>query len=181
MALGKLLRLSFSVGNRSFCRSDISRIQMKSNWKVGESLVASDQQAVWKSKLIWSKAQLFFLMFSLEIPSFQKSGFEKAFWWCHVALKELLRLLDGLENWCFCPSDMNSWWKGTGLWSMSSFRIHSNFMKSAMKCLRRPGFGIHSFWNKIVYEGVSWWFHVILKKLHRGSFFLVFNFWMKVY
>ena len=46
VALRELLRLSDVLVNRSFCRSDISRVQLKSNWTVGERLLASDGGAV---------------------------------------------------------------------------------------------------------------------------------------
>ena len=46
IVVGELLRLSDSLANQSVCWSDISRIQLKSNWTVGERLVASHQEVV---------------------------------------------------------------------------------------------------------------------------------------
>ena len=44
MVLWELLRLPDSLANRSFCRSDISRVQLKSNLTVGKGLLASDSK-----------------------------------------------------------------------------------------------------------------------------------------
>ena len=46
VALRQLLRLSNVLANRSFCRSHISKVQLKSKWTVGERLQASDPEAV---------------------------------------------------------------------------------------------------------------------------------------
>ena len=51
----ELFRVSDGLANRSFCRSDISRVQLKSNWTVGERLLASDQEAVRECRLILLK------------------------------------------------------------------------------------------------------------------------------
>ena len=60
VVLGDMLRPSDGLANRSFCRSDISRVQLKSNWTVGKRLLASDSKTVWKSRLILSKSLLNF-------------------------------------------------------------------------------------------------------------------------
>ena len=60
IVLTDLFRLSDGLANRSFCRSDISRVQLKSHWTVGKKLLASDSKTVCKSRLILSKAQLIF-------------------------------------------------------------------------------------------------------------------------
>ena len=60
VALRNMLRPSDGLGNRSFCQSDISRVQLKSNWTVAERPVASDSKTVWKSRLILSKLLLNF-------------------------------------------------------------------------------------------------------------------------
>ena len=44
--------------NRSFCRSDIPRVQLKSNVTVGGTLLGSCSKTVWKSRLSLSKARL---------------------------------------------------------------------------------------------------------------------------
>ena len=49
-ALKELLKVSDVLANRSFCRSDISRFQLKST--VGERLLVSDQEAVRECRLI---------------------------------------------------------------------------------------------------------------------------------
>ena len=41
MVVRELLRLSGGLANQSFCQLDILRVQLKSNWIVGESLLAS--------------------------------------------------------------------------------------------------------------------------------------------
>ena len=56
-ALMELLRLSDVLVNRSFCWADISRVQLKFNWTVGERLLASDQEAVRECRLILLKGQ----------------------------------------------------------------------------------------------------------------------------
>ena len=43
MVLRKLLRVYDGLANRSFCGSDISRVQLKPYRAVGERLQASDQ------------------------------------------------------------------------------------------------------------------------------------------
>ena len=58
--LRDLSRLSDGFANQSFCRSDISTVQLKSNWKVGKRLLASDSKAVCNSRPVLSKALLIF-------------------------------------------------------------------------------------------------------------------------
>ena len=60
MVLKELLRLSDPLAKRSFCPSEISWVQLKSNWTVGKWLLASDSKTVWKSRLILSKLLLNF-------------------------------------------------------------------------------------------------------------------------
>ena len=48
----ELFRLSDGLSNWLFCRSDISRVQLKSNWKVGERLVSSDEGSIMNSYLV---------------------------------------------------------------------------------------------------------------------------------
>ena len=43
MTFKKLLKLLYGLRNRSFCQLDISKVQLKSNWIVGERQLASDQ------------------------------------------------------------------------------------------------------------------------------------------
>ena len=57
VALRELLRLWDAPANRSFCWSDITRVQLKSNWTVGERLLVSDQDAVRECRLILLKGQ----------------------------------------------------------------------------------------------------------------------------
>ena len=60
VALRELLRHSDGLPNRWFCRSDLPRVQLKSNWTVGKKLLATDSKTVWKNRLILSKARLIF-------------------------------------------------------------------------------------------------------------------------
>ena len=55
MVLTELLKVSDGLANQSFCWSDISRVELKSNWTVGERLLASDQEAVTDGTLILLK------------------------------------------------------------------------------------------------------------------------------
>ena len=43
MVIMELLRLSGGLAHRSFCWSDIFRLELKYNWTVSERLLASDQ------------------------------------------------------------------------------------------------------------------------------------------
>ena len=92
MVFKDLLRLSDGLANRAFCQSDISRVQLKSNWTVGESLVAFGQEAVREWRLNFFKGQWI--------------SFERASGWCNVALGDMLRVSDGLGNRSFCWSDI---------------------------------------------------------------------------
>ena len=60
VALGDIVRPSDVLANRSFCRSDILRIQLKSSWTVGKRLLAFHSKTVWKSRLVLSKLLLNF-------------------------------------------------------------------------------------------------------------------------
>ena len=78
VALSELLRHSDGLANWSFSWSDIWRVQLKSNWTVGESLLASDQEAVRECRLILLKGQwMIFLK-----PNFKTySSVKKNQWW----------------------------------------------------------------------------------------------------
>ena len=60
MVLRKLLTLSDGLVNRSFRRLDNLRVQLRWNWRVGEKLLACDQQAVCKCRLLLFKEQWHF-------------------------------------------------------------------------------------------------------------------------
>ena len=79
MVLTELFRLSDGLANRSFCRSDILRVQLKSNWTVSKSLLASSSKTVWKARLILSKAGIKFLFNGLFGNSFISKLFSKEF------------------------------------------------------------------------------------------------------
>ena len=55
LILYELLRLSDGLTNRSFCPSNIFRVQLKAKWIVGEWPSASDQLAVWRCRLVLFK------------------------------------------------------------------------------------------------------------------------------
>ena len=74
-----LPRPSDGLANWSFCWSEISRIQLKSNWTVGKRLLASDFRTVWKSSLILLKTGLGFFNY----------WFGSSFIWQELALKGL--------------------------------------------------------------------------------------------
>ena len=85
----------------------VNRTFRESNWRVVESLIASDQAAVWKRRPILSKGQwIFFQCLVWRFIHFEEIVFEGASWWCHFTLKELLRLSCGLANRSFCRSDI---------------------------------------------------------------------------
>ena len=89
----ELLRLSSNgLVNRSFFQLDIWRIQLKSNWTVGEFLIASSYKTVCKIRLIFWKSRLIFLMLCLQINSFWKNCLGRNLLMMYVAHRELLRL-----------------------------------------------------------------------------------------
>ena len=55
MVLTELFSVPDDLANRSFCRSYISRVQLKSNWTFGERLPASNQDAVRECRLVLLK------------------------------------------------------------------------------------------------------------------------------
>ena len=57
----ELFRASDALVNQSFCWSDISRVQLKYTWTIGERLLGYDSKTVCKSRLILSKVPLIFL------------------------------------------------------------------------------------------------------------------------
>ena len=106
VVLRKLLRLSFKSGKRLFCWSVIWGVQLKSKWIFDQSSIVFDQQAVWKNRLILLKAQwTFFQCLIWKFFYLKKTDFSRDSRWCHVVLKELLRLSDGLTNPSFCRSE----------------------------------------------------------------------------
>ena len=60
IVLTEHFRVSDDLASGLFCRSGISRVQLKSNRTVRKKLLASDSKTVCKSRLILSKTQLFF-------------------------------------------------------------------------------------------------------------------------
>ena len=69
IASEELLRHSDGLANQSFCQSDISSVQLKSNWTVGESLLVFGQEAVreWRLNLLkghWKILQCLILSFN---------------------------------------------------------------------------------------------------------------------
>ena len=60
MVVMELFRLPDILANRSFCRSEISWVQLKSNWIFRERLLASYRVGVRECRLILLKRQLIF-------------------------------------------------------------------------------------------------------------------------
>ena len=89
----KLLRFPYVFANQSYLWSDISRNQLKSNWRVGESLIASDQQENFKNTLNLSKAEWFFF----------NAWFENSFIFKTLCFKEpLADVMLHSGNWSDC-------------------------------------------------------------------------------
>ena len=107
MVVRELLRLSDGLANRSFCRSDIWRVQLKSSGTVGERLLASDQSQFDNAGWFYLNAMRFSTMPNLNIYSFLKNFTWKSSPLAHMVLKELLRLSDGLANRLFCRSNIS--------------------------------------------------------------------------
>ena len=61
MVVRELLRLSDGLANQSFCRSDISRVRLKSNSAVSEGLLASDQSQFDDAGLLYLNENEIFL------------------------------------------------------------------------------------------------------------------------
>ena len=97
-ALGDMLRLSHGLANQSFCWSDISRIQLKFNWTVGESLLAFAQEAVREWRLNLLKGQWI--------------SFKRASKRCHVATGEHLRLSDFYNAWFYISDFQKNFCEG---------------------------------------------------------------------
>ena len=126
---------SYDFANRSFCWSDISRVQLKSNWTVGKWLLASDSKTVWKSRLILIKIIKFFngcfgnssiskklaLKEPLDVVMLH-SGYAQTLTW---SCEPIILLIGHFEG----PTEvqLNSWWKSASLWSRRSQRMEAKF------------------------------------------------------
>ena len=160
--LRELFRLLDSFPNRSFCRSDISRIQVKSNWSIGKRLVASDSKKVWKTKLILLKSLLIFF----------NGWFRNSFISKELALKESLqmscctrRTAQALRWSCEpiilsighfeSPTEvqLNSWWKTVSLWSITVWYFRLTLLKGHWKFLQCLILNFNTF-QKNFCEGV---------------------------
>ena len=74
------LWFSDGLANRSFCRSDSSKVQLKSNWIVDKRLLASDSKTVSNIRLFLSKL----------LSDFFNGCFGNSSIWKELALKEPL-------------------------------------------------------------------------------------------
>ena len=103
----ELLRLSDELANGSFCLLDTSRVQLTSNRTVGKRSLASNSKTFLKSRLVLSRSLLLYFYGRFGSWFIWKELLWRTFFWCHVALRELLRHSDDLVNWSFCQSDMS--------------------------------------------------------------------------
>ena len=115
----ELFRLSDGLANRSFCRSDIWRVQLKSN--CNHSLV---MQANFTMK--------FFTIFNFKIYWIAKNFLWGSSQLVHMVLKELLRLSDLLANQSFCRSDI-SWAQLKSNWTFRE-RLLASYQDAAREC-----------------------------------------------
>ena len=124
-----VLGLSDDLANRSFSGSDILRVQLKSDWTVGERLLASDQWVVRQCSLILLKGQCV-------IWKYIDFG-KKVQWWIssliHMALKELHKISDGLANRSFCRSDISRDHLRSN-WAVGVRRLTSNQLQFDNAC-----------------------------------------------
>ena len=81
MVLKELLRPSDGLANRSFCRSDISMVPVKSNWIVGKKPLAFDSKLVWKSRINFHSFRKKKLWRSLWMMLYFPQGTGKTFRW----------------------------------------------------------------------------------------------------
>ena len=153
VAVREQLRLSDGLAKRSFHRSNIWRVQLRSNLTVGERLLVADQWTVSKCGLILSKTQwhVFECLVSKFIH-FEKNICEWVSWWCQVELRELLRLSRGFVKRCFYRSIIlrvqlkSNWTVGKKLLA-SDKRAVGKFKLILYKGL------IYSFQKKAVFQG----------------------------
>ena len=128
--LTEFFRLSDGLANRSFCRSDIWRVQLKSNWAVRKRLLASDCKAILKKQDNFIESKInFFLMAYLKIHLFRKNWLWRNLWmmsYCtqgtaqtfRWSCKPIILSIGHFEG----PNEvqLNSWWKTVSLWPISS-------------------------------------------------------------
>ena len=129
MVLTKLFRLSGGFANPSFCGSDISRVQLKSNWTVGEKFLVSDQEAVRECRLTLLKGQwTFFQCLISKLIHLDKKpmmeflvnadGTHETLQTVRWSCEPIILWIRHFES----PTEvqLNSWWKVPSLWSRSS-------------------------------------------------------------
>ena len=136
MVLWELFRLLDGLANRPFCVSKISRFQLKSNWTVCKKLLASNSKIVCKSRLILSKAQLFFCngWFRNCIISKELINLDRVYVSCCTQraaqtfrwrCEPIIMLIWHFES----PTavQLNSSWKTVSLWCTSCHIMQANF------------------------------------------------------
>ena len=94
-----------------------------SNWTVCARLLSCDYQVACKYKLLITKdQQSFFSCLVWKFIRFGKRHFERSFSWCHVSLRNLLKMLDEYAISSYCRMDV-SWnqpvKKSVGKWLLA--------------------------------------------------------------
>ena len=139
VAPGEPLRVPGGLANRLFCWLDISRVKLKSNWTVGESLLAFGQEAIRERRLNLFKQQWTFLQcliwkiiylenifsngtLSLMMSSCTRGTAQSSRWPC----KPIILLIGHFEG--QTEVQLNSWWKSASFWSRSNQRAEAKFI-----------------------------------------------------
>ena len=134
MVVRELLRLSDDLVRQTFCWSDISKVHLKSNWTVGERLLASNQEAVIERRLNLNKGKGTFLgcviskiiylekkftdkVLSLYIGYSSNSSDSQMAWWTNPFVDWTL--------WCWCRS--GQWMKECLPLTHHTLIMHANF------------------------------------------------------
>ena len=136
IVLTDLFRLSDGLANRSFCRSDISEVHLKSNETFGKKYLASDSKTVYKSRLILSKAQLIFFNGLFGNCIISKELTLKEFLYDVMLTQRTAQTFRWPCEWIILSNrhfesptevQLNSWWKTVSLWWRSSYIMQTNF------------------------------------------------------
>ena len=159
VALRDMLRPSDGLASRSFCWSDISRVQQKSNWRLGKRFLASDSKTVWKSRLILSKSLLNFFN-----GCFGNSSISK-----ELALKEPLDAVMLHSGTCSNPPmalQTNHFLDGT--FRGSNWTVDESLLAFGQEAVRKWRLNLlKGQW--ISFERASGWCHVATGELLRLS------------
>ena len=141
-----------------------AEVQFNSWWKLYHFWSTNSLKE--QVSFIWIQV-IFISMLGLKIHSFRKNWSRRSLLWCHVALRELVRLSDDLVKRWFCQWDiwsiqLNSNWTAGENWWLIFFKRQWTFF--LMYNLEGYSFRKNCLWKspKLL--------HVVLRQLLRQSF-----------